>query len=124
MSQNLSVKTLEENGYHMFVNSFKTMDRTNRISPSDAYKGTWQKCFRDEKGKRYFINISLWDFTGISGTLSSSGPSFCSDAQFNDKKGECFNLELLSNKEQTLQSIETFFEKAWIRMGCEYYEMY
>lgn len=118
----ISVEVLEKAGYTRFSDQFK---RSENLS-NDPYKGTWQKCIRDDKGKKYFINIEKWDFADSSLKDRFNGyklPSYSAHAQFDGPDGT-FNVQLLSAEGRTLQAIENWFEKQWKMNECDHYEKY
>ena len=120
----INIIELEKNGYRKFNDQFK---RSKDLSESqDPYKGTWQKCIRDEKGKKYFINIQMWDFANswVSDRNLAREASYQADVQFTLQDETNFNLELLSIQNKTLIEVEQWFEKAWRIHECEYYEKY
>jgi hypothetical protein len=115
----MNISTLEAQGYHRFEDQFKKDARVQK----DPYKGTWQKCFRDHLGKKYFINIEMWDFQDSDFAYKNLAkePSYQAHAQFESKDGT-FNVELLSVQNKTLKEVEAWFEKQWSQNECFYYE--
>lgn len=104
-------------GYKTFTSSFKQY----------AERG-FQKCIRDDKGKRYYITI--WHYKDTY--TGSEKDSYTADCQFRfDKEGKdsvcdvAFSGDALPNEYRpvtTLQDIEDFFEKFWYLMKPDYYE--
>ena len=128
MNTPLSIETLEKNEYRKFIDQFKickeTSSSTKELSPDDPYKGTWQKCFRDELGKKYFINVEVWDFQNsvFNNRIQAKEISFSANSQMETYSKQTFNCQLLSIK--TLEDLENFFETQWTSNVCKYYELF
>lgn len=117
----ISQYELKQSGYHLFVDNSK---RKNEFTPEeDAYKGTWQKCIRDNKGQKFFVNIDHWDFANsrFAYKNKNDGPTFEAHSQLRSTEGT-FNVTLLSCQHKTISEVEWWIEKQWIGNGCEYYE--
>lgn len=120
----LNDQVLKDGGYQLFKDQFR---RSKELTDSqDAYKGTWQKCIRDNEGKKYFINIEKWDFANSCFADRNLGrvPSFGANAQLTMANGDNFNVEYLSVGDKTLVEIEAWFEKQWKLNECNHYEKY
>lgn len=118
----LNIKLLLENGYGRYEDQFK---RHKEFSPEeDAYKGSYQKCVRDDQGKKYFINIDTWDFANSFARHQNLGRemSFMAHAQFTLPNGDNVNFEYLSVGNKTIAEIEEWFAKTWSMYECRYYE--
>lgn len=82
----------------------------------------WQKCFRDSKGRKYYITIAEYDNTKFPEIAKISGDySYSPDCQF-ISSGVTFNVEML--QPESAQQMEDFFDKLWYNLGCDYYEKY
>ena len=80
-----------------------------------------QKCVRDEKGKRYYITVFVYDMTKYHQDYFS----FVPDVQFRDFDGKhTVSMEMHTRKETTVQEVEDFFDKMWKAVGMPYYEEY
>lgn len=120
----LTIEQLEKAGYKRYSDNTK---RTQNCV-NDPYKGTWQKRFDDERGKKYFINIAMWNFWDSdfkNSYMGDNGPDFQAYTQFNGDNDFTFNVELLHNAGRDLKAIEMWFEKMWVEIGdSNYYEFW
>lgn len=121
----LSIEIMEKEGFRKFIDQFKVSKELGSTSLhldlSDPYKGTWQKCYSNDLGKKYFINIEVWDFS--NSPFNKKAPiSFTAWCQFETHEGQSFNCQLLSAK--TVEDTESFFENQWINNVCKHYETY
>ena len=117
----LTVQLLEKAGYKYFRDSTKP----SPLCFNDPYKGTWQKRFDDEKGKKYFINIEMWHFadSDFADRYKGVAPSFTSNTQFRSEE-QTFNIELFHEESRTLEQIEAWFENVWKTVAnSAYYEL-
>ena len=64
-----------------------------------SYITSSQKVFEDRYGKRYFITVNIFRPTTL---ITTNDPS-------------------IINEESTIESMESFFNKLWYTMGCNYY---
>lgn len=80
----------------------------------------YQKCIRDERGKKYYITVSEWDNRQYQDRFKIDDFSYEPDVQFTDANGTTFNVEMLSPK--SVGEMEKFFDSLWYAMCCEYYE--
>lgn len=78
----------------------------------------FEKCVRDEKGKKYFIHISRWDFTQLDNQVNVR---YDSTVQFTHKNGEVVNVDGLNGWD--LQELEKFYEDLWNTGWFKYYEV-
>lgn len=118
----ITIASLEQNGYRYYENAFK---RSPDLTPAqDPYKGLYQKCIRDNQGKKYFINFHAWDFANSFASDRNVGRevSLQAEAQFTLPNGDNINVEYLSAQRRTLAEIEAWFENAWSFMGAQHYE--
>ena len=119
----INVQTLESNGYTKFIDNHKLGSSTIENSP---YKGSWQKCIRDDYGKKYFIQVEMWDFKNseFSDRIQSNPePSFPSWVQFELPEEQNVKIELFHKENQSLEELEAWFEKQWEVNDAEYYEL-
>lgn len=117
----ITVEKLESNGYRKFVDTSKLSGTIEQ----DPYKVTWQKCVRDDKGKKYFINIELWDFKNsqYADRVNIEDKSFPSWSQMEFQNEQNFRVSLFYNKEQSLDDVEAWYEKQWKINEAAYYEL-
>jgi hypothetical protein len=120
----ITIASLQENGYRYFDHAFKRSP--NLSAAQDPYKGLYQKCIRDTKGKKYFINFHCWDFAnsfvGYQNVDREMG--FEGDIQLTLPNGDSVNIEYLGAGKRTVVEIETWFESVWQSLGAQYYEEY
>lgn len=97
---------------------------TNQLEKSSVgYIYSYQLRVDDDKGKKYFIDVDLYDYN-LTPFVKTVPKSFLEDlrpqfyAQFNSK-GETFNVEWL---EKDVEGAIAFFERLWQSMRCDYYE--
>jgi len=124
---------LQEAGYKWFQDNFK-----------GSLRG-FQKRITDEKGIKYFINGYHWNF-GKTYDLEDKRNQYSFDVQFimnkynkeestEDNliydKGQCIDIhysaDFLENPYRpvtSLKEVEEFYEKMWITINPDYYEIY
>ena len=92
---------------------------------------SYQKAFRDEKGKKYFISAQDWqDLDRFLNRNWSERVDFSAQFTVNDRCIEVRTLQRFTDSEAkrrsypTLQEVEDMFEKMRIAYGQEYYELY
>ena len=94
----------------------------NGYKPYEAdNKYFMQKCIRNEHGKKYFINVNMFDMRRFNKNIESlSDFAYDADVQFNTVDEETFEVKLFEviNPKQ----VENFFERVWKNMTCEYYD--
>ena len=100
-----------------------------RYNPTDFDKdivlARYQKCFRDDKGKKYFINALKLDMTFIPEDRRDEywkPYHFEYDLQVSvDEDEKPINLQFFSN--WTLDKVEEFVEDFFVKMNINYYEI-
>lgn len=109
----ITATQLESVGYRKYPNRLKQYAR-----------GMYQKRFDDTEGQKYFINFYEYDNRKDGRHLHPIMNifSYSSSAQFNDRHGNTFNVECLTN--DSIESVEAFFERVWRQLDCEYYELF
>jgi hypothetical protein len=74
-----------------------------------------QKAIRDEAGMKYFLNVYPWSLTRGYGL-----PVRGHEAEVSFNRGEdCFVVSLHHREHHTVESIESFFEEVWSKMGAD-----
>ena len=81
----------------------------------------FQKCFKDDVGKKYFIDIKRWDFPPHPNTGHQIPTSYEFGVQFNTQDDKVMNLNLFSTG-WTIENAEAFVEEMWQKMNLRYYE--
>lgn len=96
---------------------------TSKILSQYSDKG-YQKCLRDEKGKKYYITLIEYDWDQFPEAVQQKGYrySYAPETQFNTQDGTVFDLQMLSP--ESIEQMEVFFEDVWTKMNCQYYELY
>ena len=89
---------------------------------ADCVTDLYQKCIKDDTGKRYFISIERWDFSRISHRASDTQPSFETTVQFTHKNGETVDITCYNGWE--IDQIEKFYDDLWKLGWFKYYEKY
>lgn len=80
----------------------------------------FQKCIRDARGKRFYVNIEFWQHSNYSDMRDS----WSSDVQFTQGDDTTtFNVALFVRDEDTPESIVDWYETLWRALGCDYYEL-
>lgn len=84
-----------------------------------------QKCIRDENGKKYFINV--WVYEHYNKDYFSRVPvmhpvGFSPEVQFRKEGDITTNIDLILNEDSTILEVERHFEGLWFFLGRPYYE--
>lgn len=82
------------------------------------YEGSWQKRIDDERGKRYFISVSMWNFP----EHRYSAQAECQFHELDDMNGDFCNVS--HSMGAGIPAMEEFFAKMWEKMGFGYYEIF
>lgn len=82
---------------------------------------SFQKCFKDDVGKKYYINIKRWDFPPHPYTGEPIPTSYEFEVQFNTEDDRVMDLTLFSHG-WTIENAEEFVEEMWHKMNLRYYE--
>ena len=80
----------------------------------------WQNCFRDERGKKYFVNFNEYDFSTFDHCLYDI--SYEVDMQFTVPDIGTVNVVLLLDATDTVASVEGKVAKLFNKLGAQYYE--
>ena len=78
----------------------------------------FQKCIRDEKGKKYYINVNRWDYSKYNVYYIRYDAS----VQFCHKNNETVNVDCLDG--WSIPDMEKFYEDLWNTGWFKYYESY
>lgn len=117
MYKTLTPEDWEAQGYKRFNTTIKPL----------AVFGL-QKRFDDEVGKRYFINVWVYDNTTYMDRYEGwSRWSFQPEVQFNTTLENTFDVTLRHKNNEKwgvtpIEQVEEFFNVMWNRMKCGYYE--
>lgn len=100
-------QTLLDSGYTKHVsNSYKTFHSTDTL---------FQKCIRDNNGKKYFINMWWYDFSFMENYPVKE--SIQTEVQFTLKDGERVDI---TSFYKDIDKIELQMEEFWVKMGFDY----
>lgn len=104
---------LQQAGYRFYQNDGEH---------KEYYVTSAQKRFDDDKGKKYFISIDIYHF---SGTKFPFPWMYEASVQFttNQQDDEVFNASYNATG-KTIEQMEAFFERLWTQMECSHYEEY
>jgi hypothetical protein len=83
-----------------------------------------QKCIRDDRGKKYYITVWVYDWSKYQGIYTTRPMSFEPDLHFKLPCGLHMNFQLLLDNNSTIECIENKVEEIWVKLGCLYYEEY
>jgi len=82
-----------------------------------------QKLYSDEKGKKYFITLWVYDFSKYKNFTDENKIRFSPDVQFSMNNGERrITINLCINDDDTVEYIEKFYEDLWNSFNCDYYQ--
>lgn len=73
----------------------------------------------DENGILYFVQVQFWRHSKYRADVPDG---WSADAQLSGVGHRHFNVELLSVAEMRPEDIVAWFDAAWVRMACWYYE--
>jgi len=107
----LTLEALEAAGYKSYPN---TLSRY-------ALYGM-EKRIEDQFGTKYFIHVEVFEPYPHQDPESNN---FDVAVQFIDNDDDVrptVNMTYLDDADTTIEDIEYFFERAWLFMGCTYYE--
>ena len=83
-----------------------------------------QKLIKDEKGKKYYITVYVFDFSKFPGYTHEQRYSFQPDVQFKTQSGEYLNISMILNTDTDIPTIERYFEEIFEKMNIQYYELW
>lgn len=119
MAKDISVQTWLDRGYRRYeVNS------GNRYIMKNC-DFMLQKCFEDEKGKRYFITVYCYDRKNYPTEHQVNQPKigYMATSQFViDDNRPFFNIEM--NSIDSIEEMEQYYELFWETLKRPYYEPY
>lgn len=109
-----------------WIDAGYTKHSTNHILGKEA-DYFLQKCFKDTVGKRYYLNIYVYE--NFSKAYFRTYPhldrySYMPDVQFLRENSFGFNLQLILPEQAGIAEIETEIELMWKAVGEPYYELW
>lgn len=105
-NEELYPEAFEARGYRRF---------DSQVKPHS--NGFYQKLFKDKKGMKYSIEFFEYDWAQFN-YHPTKDISYEACAQFNCDDDITFNVEYLTRIEDTIESIENFFESVYLKMNC------
>lgn len=115
MSCEKSIMTIES----LVAYGFKEYSKNTH----EHFDRAWQYCVRDKKGKKFFVNVRLWEFSKYSRPDNIVHDSFDSACQFDLRGPKTFDVTCSVNNMTPSQVID-WYENLFNRMNCYYYEIY
>ena len=83
-----------------------------------------QKLIDDEDGKKYHINIYVYDYSTQERFKDWPKYGFQPEVQFREGKHPAMNVQVLIDSRSTVQEIEDTFDELFKSTGAEYYSLY
>lgn len=107
----------EGRGYRPYIDGFKARDNTE--TPG-FYLGSIQKCIRDDFGKRYFINVDMFNMGALSpkhpgGLATRASVQF----HFEDQRDRVSDVSITFTD---FDEVEFYFDRMWRSMTFGYSE--
>ena len=84
----------------------------------DCQTDLFEKCIKDEYGKRYFIHVERWDYTKFPRGIIH----YTASVQFQLKDGNTTDIDLLNG--WTIEEMEEYYNKLWNTGWFKYYEVF
>jgi len=91
-----------------------------------------QKLFSDDAGKRYYLTVYVYEnynksyYEKYNAQCEGTVPpyAYTPDVQFSPE-GECtMNVQLLMDRDSTINAVESQVYDLWLDLGCPYYELW
>jgi hypothetical protein len=83
-----------------------------------------QKLIHDEKGKRYYITVFVYDWTKYPQFQHIHPFGFQPEVQFKLPSGIYLDVSQLVNNDTTVKQIEYTFAEIFEKMRCDYYDIW
>lgn len=92
------------------------------INPEfDKHDRHLQYCYRDENGKKFYVNVRFWQFSKHSNLDRVVEDGFDAYCQFDMNGPRTFNVDL-SVRDMTPGQVVEWFNQLFDKLGCSYYE--
>ena len=105
-----------------FINAGYTRYRPSPYN--ECVTDLFEKCVKDDYGKRYFIHVNRWDFTKYERN-GRVNVNYESTVQLTLKDGCCINIDGLSiGTDWTIEKMEEFYAELWDTGKFKYYEAF
>jgi len=111
----------------LLASGYREWKQPYMIKEADKF---FQKCIRDEKGKKYFIDVYAYDFSKYPqwtpDQYNTTGWSYMFIGSFDSAgdRGFSFQPNHPAHDEESIEYYETLFEKVWDALKPEYYEVF
>jgi hypothetical protein len=112
----IAKEQLEQNGYKRFLDNLKTNN--------EHYQGTYSKAFNDSNDRTKFyltFDTHYYDTTDTRYPEDIRGNFYATPYARLTSNGLRVNIEAILHK-QDLQEVEQWFNDAWAKLGCDYYD--
>lgn len=83
----------------------------------------FQKCFRDDKGKRYYLNVNKWRTLTHPHTGETIGPNYEFSVQLY-QKGTHNPINLLFHSNWDIDAVEKHMKVLFLSGEYDYYELF
>lgn len=93
-------------------------------SQHDKHDRHWQFCKLDEKGKKIYVIVRLWEFSKYSTPDREVADSFDAEVQFDMNGPKTFNVNMNDVDDMTPSQVVDWFERMHNLMGCTHCELY
>ena len=108
--------------------------RKHNVNPIMSQNADYilQKLFSDDAGKRYYLTVYVYEnynkdyYLRYNAQCRGALPlySYTPDVQLSPE-GECtVNVQLLMDRDSTIDSVEGQVYDLWVNLGCPYYELW
>lgn len=94
-----------------------------RFDPPSYYEcvtDLFEKCIRDDKGKKYFIHVYVWDFSMYE--KIPTGIRFESEVDLTLNNDNSVQIKMLDG--WTIEQMEQYYRDIWDTGMYKYYEEY
>lgn len=89
-------------------------------SYNECVTDLFEKCIRDDKGKKYFIHVYAWDFSMYERT--PTGIRFESEVNLTLNNDNFVQIKMLDG--WTIEQMEQYYKNIWDIGMYKYYEEY
>lgn len=107
-----------ENTFEEACESFRTLEWNEFKDSFNGSDTAFQKCYKDDLGKKYFLNAYLYDFERFR---QGEGVGVQYEAQLTTIDGKCINISV-SSQDWSIHEIESIIDNYFEKGLLEYYE--
>lgn len=91
-----------------------------KVSLPDRHDRNWGYSHRDERGKKFFIELQMWEFSRYSTQGNKVEDRFSAECHY-EKGLKSFRV-ILSVNDMSPKEIIDWFDDIHAKLGCDYYE--